>query len=152
MGEKGLGTDPGVVGTGAPDPGIGGGDASSGARAKGIMIIKTPTGGGTGGTLDRQPGDPSPLGGPGIVGTGAPDPGVVAADVSTDGAADRTTADDTWEPGAGVGEAPSEAGGLVGKAATLTVSGAPGGTAAGLGVDGLEHEHEVVQYNESALE
>ena len=159
MGEKGLGTDPGVVGTGAPDPGrIGGavpggaiisaarpvglpgsgsvegleheqetargissptgssadrgagapdagagvGDGSSGARATGTVVIKNIPGGGTldrqpgdsdlatpdrgvswrrSGTLDRLPGDSDPLGGPGIVGTGAPDPGVGAADV-----------------------------------------------------------------------
>ena len=159
MGEKGLGTDPGVVGTGAPDPGIGGGDASSGARGKAALIIKNMPGGGT---LDRQPGDPSPLGGPGIVGTGAPDPGVVAADVSTDGSADRRTAEDTWEPGAGVGETPSDAGELAGKSGTLTVSGTPGGTAVGRGIGspmggsadrGTETpEPGIVQYRESALD
>ncbi|MBF6606556.1 MAG: hypothetical protein IVW53_13360 [Chloroflexi bacterium] len=198
MGEKGLGTDPGVVGAGASDVGVVGGmvpggaiisavpgaglpgggassaayarggvgDASSGARAKGIIrSIPTPPGGGTGGTLDRKPGDADPLGGPGIVGTGAPNPGIVAADLNADGAADRTTADDTWEPGAGVGEAPSEAGGLGGKAGTLTVSGTPGGTAVGRGIgsptggsadrgavktiEGLEHEHEVVEYHDA---
>ncbi|MHB8459151.1 MAG: hypothetical protein ACYDAK_06100 [Candidatus Limnocylindrales bacterium] len=165
MGEKGLGTDPGVVGTGAPNPGAGGGDTSSGARAKGTVVIKNMGGGGT---LDRQPGDPSPLGGPGIVGTGPPNPGIVAADLNADGAADRATGEDTWVPPAGVGEAPSEEGGLGGKAGTLTVSGTPGGTAVDRGIgspmggsadrgavktiDGLEHEHEIVQYRESTLE
>ena len=132
---EGLGTDTGVVGTGVPDPSAGVGDASSGAGGRAIIrSIPTPSGGGTGGTLDRKPGDSSPMGGPGIVGTGAPDPGVVAADVSTDEWADRPTADDTWEPGAGGGDASSDAGRLGGKSGTLNVSATPGGTAVGRGI------------------
>ena len=44
---KGLETDPDDVGTGAPDPGAGVGEASSGARAKGTVVIKNIAGGGT---------------------------------------------------------------------------------------------------------
>ena len=86
---KGLGTDTGVVGTGVPDPGAGAGEASSDAGGLGgksgtLSVSATP-----GGTAVGR-GIGSPMGGSADRGTGAPDPGVVAADLNADGAADRT--------------------------------------------------------------
>lgn len=181
MGEKGLGTDPGVVGGSVP------GGAIISARGAGGLGSSSPTGS----SADRGTGEdtwepsagarqtPSRDFGDRMEGLGT-DPGVAAADVDADGMADRgtgvpdasavggsvpagkTMGHDSWDPGVGVGKLPSNAGGLAGKSASLTVSASPGGTSAGRGISsptgssadrGVETpDPGTVQYRESDLE
>lgn len=151
MGEKGLGTDPGVVGAGVPDAGVIGGAVPGGAiisaRGAGGLGSSSPTGS----TADRTMGEDTWEPSAGARQTPKRDFGDRMEGLGTD-------------PGGGAGEASSDAGGLGGKAGTLNVSATPGGTAVGRGIgspmsgsadrgavktiDGLEHEHEVVEYHD----
>ena len=95
---------------------------------------------------------------PGVVGTRTPDAGAVGGSVPEG----KTMGHDSWDPGAGVGKAPSDAGGLAGKSASLNVSASPGGASAGRGISSPTGSSAdrgagtpdpgIVQYRESDLE